>query len=885
MSALRRRCRELFQRHRVDREAVDELEQHVALAVAEKIRTGVDEREARRQARLELGSVVAVRQQLAEGRTGFLLEQLVREIRYAGRVLRRASGQTGLSVATIGVGIAVSTVLFALIDGVVLRPLPYPAADQLVSVADTNLERGVERTGVASGNIDDWRRGTHTFQGIAGYYAMGRTLSTGSAVDVVLTAQVSTDFFPLSRVTPLLGRTFTEAETRAAQFNTAAAPTGANPVVILGHGLWQQRFGGDPGIVGTVVTLERQAFRVVGVMPAGFALPEADVQLWIPWDLSGERPRDQHYLGAVARLASGVSIEQAEDDLQTVALALGRIHPDTNRGWSVRLSPLAEEVIGDSARVLWVLFAAVGLVLLVACANVALLSVMRGLDRSADSAVRLALGSTPGRLLRQSWIESLVLALLGGVLGVGLAAGGLQVLPRLVPDFPRLDEVTLDLRALWFALGVTTLAAFSSGLLPAWRGARTEPARGLGAVSQRTTAATQQHLVRDALVICQVALALVLLCGAGLLIRSFLELRAADPGFDPGGVLVAPIFLDTAAYGSGEQARAYYAALFDRLETLPGVMAVGGATTLPTSPLGPDFARPVWPQGARDDRLRVPASVRMVTPGYFGALRLDIADGRAFDVRDHPDAAPVVMVSETLARRLWPDQPAVGQSLVVDYSTTGTYSYEVIGVVGDVRFRGPPSAPLAEVYLPHAQRSYLILNVAIRSAGDPRTLIPAVRSVLREIDPQKPAYGLIPLDDLVDATMVRDRQAMLTLLAFAAATVFLAMLGVYGVLSARVRERHHEIGIRIALGADRSQLMGWVAGRGVRLLAWGAAIGLAATVPLTRLLAGLLFGVQPTDPMTAIWVVSVLFAVGALAMLVPAWRATRVNPVAVLRRG
>jgi len=536
VSGFWRRCRELLQRRRVDRESVVELEQHLALAAADKVRAGVEEHEARRQARLELGSVEAVRERLAEGRSGFMLEQLAKDIVYAWRVLRRAPGQTLLSVATIGVGIAVSTVLFALIDGVVLRPLPYPGADRLVGIADTNLALGVDRTGAASGNIDDWRRESSSFDGIAGYYTMGRTLSADTDADVILTAQVSADFFPLSHVEPILGRTFTQAEIRAAQFNTAAAPIGADPVVMLGHELWQQRFGGDPGIIDRAVNFERRTFRVVGVMPPGFALPAAGVQAWIPWDLSGDRPRDQHYLGAIGRLRPDVSVAQADQELKQVAANLGREYPETNEGWSVRVSPLAEEVVGDSARVLWILFAAVGLVLLVACANVALLSVMRGLDRSVETAVRLALGSTAGRLLRQSWTESLMLALIGGAVGVGLAAGGMRLIPRLVSDFPRLEEVALSARVLWFAFGVTTLAAVLSGLLPAWRGARTEPTSGLRTGSVRTTAAARQHRVRDGLVVAQVALALVLLCGSGLLVRSFLALRAADPGFDSAGV-------------------------------------------------------------------------------------------------------------------------------------------------------------------------------------------------------------------------------------------------------------------------------------------------------------------------------------------------------------
>ena len=880
MHGLRRRWRELVHRTAVDREAVAELEQHVEFAVAEQVRSGLSEEEARRRVRMELGRVDSVRDRLAEGRTGFRLEQLMREFRYGARVLRRAPGSTILSVLTIGLGIALSTLLFTLVDGVILRPLPYPASDRLVRLFDTNPPLGVERTGAASGNIDDWRRETTSFEGIAGYYLMGRTLSVDADADMLLTAQVSEDFFPLSGVAPVLGRLFTPEETLAAQYSSAAAPTGTDPVVILGHDVWQQRFGGDAGVIGRSVMLERRPFRVVGVMPPGFALPEAGVELWIPWDLSGDQPRDQHYLGAVGRVASGVSLAQAEEDLNRVAAVLGQRYPDTNAGWGVRVSPLADEVIGDSGRVLWLLFGAVGLVLLVACANVALLSVMRGLGRATEWALRLALGSTPGRLIRQCWIEAAWLAALGGALGVALALGGLALLPRVVPDLPRLDEVAFSTRALWFTAAATALAALVSGVLPAWRGGHQAPAVGLRAATR--TATGRQHALRDALVVAQVALAVVLLCGSGLLVRSVAALGSADTGFEPAGVVVAPIFLDAQAYPTGEASRAYYASLLDRIRAMPGVTAAGGATTLPTSPLGPDFDRPVWPDGGRQADA-IPAAVRMITPGYLAAMGMRVAEGRPFDDRDHPDATGVVMVSETLAARLWPGRPATGQRVAIDYSTRGTGAYEVVGVVGDVRFRGPRSEPRAEIYIPHAQNSYLIMHVAVRAAGDPRGVIPAVRAALREVDPQKPAYGLRLLTDLVDATTVRDRQAMVTLLTFAGATVFLAMLGVYGVLSARVRERRREIGVRMALGAGRADLLRWVAARGTLLMACGAGIGLAVAWLLSGLVAGLLFEVTPTDPVTLAWALVLLCGVGCVAVALPSWRATTVDPVTVLR--
>jgi putative ABC transport system permease protein len=369
-------------------------------------------------------------------------------------------------------------------------------------------------------------------------------------------------------------------------------------------------------------------------------------------------------------------------------------------------------------------------------------------------------------------------------------------------------------------------------------------------------------------------------------VRSFLNLRGTDPGFDPRGVLVAPIFLDNQAYNSGEKTRTYYRALFERLAAVPGVLAVGGATTVPTSPLGPDFERPVWPQGAAPDgSLRVPASVRMVTPGYFPTLGLRIVGGRAIDDRDQPASPPVVMINEALARRLWPGERAVGRQLIVDYSTAGTTPYEVVGVVGDVRFRGPRSAPAPEIYLPHAQRSYLIMNVVLKSAGDPRSKIPAVRAVLEEIDPQKPAQGLYALEDLIGATYRRDRQAMVTLLLFAVTAIFLSVLSVYGALSQGVRERSREIAIRMAMGASAANVVGWVASIAVRLMGIGAVAGLLVAWVIGGTLEGLLFGVSTTDAFTSVGVVVLVALLGLVTTLIPSWRATKIDPVAMLRRG
>jgi len=883
--ALWRRLRELLNPRQLDRDSIDEMTHHVEMVVARKLGEGLDDLEARRQARLEVGSVESAREHVAEERTGFALDQRMRELAYAVRVLRRSPGLTLLSIATMAVGIGVSGILFALVNGIVLQPLPYPEPEQLVRIFDVNRQSGIERTGAASGNVAAWRQRAAAFEGIAGYYSMGRTVSLADGAEAVITAQVSRDFFDLLRVPPMLGRTFTPEETERADFNSAAAPTGPDPVVILSHGFWVGRFGADPNAIGQTVMLERRPFKVVGVMPAGFTAPERGVALWIPWHLSIESPRDQHYLGAIARVAPGISLAQASEQLGAVAGDLGGLYPDTNAGWGVELSPLAVETVGGAAAVLWVLLAAVGLVLLVACANVALLTLMRGLDRQDEVAVRIALGASSRRLIREFLLESVVLSLAGGALGAVITIAGLRWLPAITTDLPRMNEVALDVRSVLFIAAVTILTALLSGLPQAWRRTRITAITGLTSATLRTTGGRGTHRLRDAIVIAQVALAVILMAGSGLLVRSFLELRSTAPGFDPRGVLVAPIFLDNLQYNSGEKTRTYYRTLFERLAAIPGVTSVGGATTVPTSPLGPDFERPVWPcERASDGAARLQAAVRMITPGYIETLGLQLVEGRAIDTRDSPKAPPVLMISRTLAASLWPGQSAVGKQLVVDYSTAGTYPYEVVGVIGDLRFRGPRSEPLSEIYLPHAQRSYLILNVVVKAGGDPRRLIPSVREAMRTVDAQVPAQGMYALEDLLGATYARDRQAMLTLLMFAGAAILLAVLSIYGVLSQRVRERSREIAVRIALGADTSAVIGWVARSGLRLIAAGVAAGLAIAWVASGALEAMLFGVTPTDPPTVIAVVIGVTVIGLIAILAPSWRATRIDPVEILRR-
>lgn len=813
------------------------------------------------------------------------VRDFVQEVRHAARSLAGAPGTTTFAVLIMAVGLGASAALFALVDAVLLRPLPYPDPDALVRIFDTNQRTGVDRSGIATGNLHEWRRRARAFSGLAGSYAMGRTLSVDGQGYAVVAAQVTEDFFAVAGVPPALGRTFTTDDTARATYNSAMMPTGADPVAILSHVTWRTRFGGDPQVVGRTVLVERLPYTIVGVMPAEFALPTPEAEMWLPWHVDAKSPRDQHYVGGLARLTRGTTIEAAEGDLVRVAADLGRDYPATNADWSARLVSLHAELVGGAGRVLWLLLGAIALVLLVACGNVALLTMTRALDRAGDTALRLAIGATPSRIVRQVLLEALLQTGCSAVLGVVLAAGAIRMMPSLVPELPRVGELSLSLPVLAFVSAVAALTAVLSALPQAWHSTRVDPAAALAGSSRRTIG-TSHSIVRHAMTVSQVALAVVLLTGAGLLVRSVRNLSSADTGFDASGVLVAPVFLDTQGYKNADQVRTYYRTLFGRLAALPGVRAVGGSTTVPTSPLGPDFARPVWRQDAVGGPAdHVPASVRIVSSGYAAVMGLRVKAGRAIDDRDLPDGPRVVVVSESLARQMWPAANAVGQSLMVDYSTAGTYPYEVVGVVGDVRFRGPRSAPDREIYLSHAQRPYLIMNVVVKANGDPRLLAADVRRVMREVDPQKPPQSVDALEDLLRETYARDRLTMATLVAFAGAAALLAALSVYGVLSRLVGERTRDIAIRMAMGAEPHALLRWIAGMGARLLLAGIVAGWLATRLGSNTIDGLLYGIAPSDPMTTLAVCASVALLGGLATLLPWRRVTRVDPVEALRRG
>jgi putative ABC transport system permease protein len=811
---------------------------------------------------------------------------LLQDLRFALRMLAKRPGFVALAVGTLALGIGANTTLFSVVKSVLLEPLPYPAPEQLVRIYGTNPEKNRYEEGSSKGNVADWQERSSHLQAIGAWYVVGRTLRTDQAVQVVSTAQVSKGFFQVAAKPPLLGRTFTDEETDRAMFNTAAAPVGTDPVVILSHHVWQQLFGADPEIVGKSLTLERQSWQIVGVMPAGFDLPESDADLWIPWSFEGRRLRDQHFLGVLARLGPGATLAQAQAELSGVAADLAEEYPESNRGWGVRLVPLQEELVRRSRPALLILLGAVGFVLLIACVNVANFQLARATERRREVAVRAVLGASRLRLVRQFLVENLVLASVGGGLGLLLSVWGVQILKALRPgNIPRLEEVSVDAGVLAFSLALTLLTGILFGMAPALEGTRTDLAGGLKQDGSRSaTPGRGRRRLRGLLVISELAIAVLLLSGAGLLMRSFVNLRAADPGFQADKVLVLPIFLNNRTYDSGTKCRGYYAELTGRLAALPGVEAVGGATALPMSKLGPDFHRPVWAEGempAAGASMR--ADIRMATPDYFKTVGMSVVRGRPFNAQDGPEAARVVIINESLARRTWPGLDPVGRRLVVDYSSSGTYPYEVVGVVNDIRFYGLRTAPRPELYLPHAQRSYLIMNMAVRTAADPAALVPLVRQALRDVDPDQPAHSIVPLGELVGDSVERDRFAMGLLGAFAGVALLLAVMGVYGLLSYLVRQRTTEFGIRLALGAQRGDIFRLVVRHGGGMALVGLGVGLAASMILTRLLAGMLFGVSPLDPVTLGGVLALLSLAVLAACVLPARRATRVDVNTALR--
>ena len=806
------------------------------------------------------------------------MRTLIQDLRYGLRLLARSPGFTAIALLTLMLGIGATAAIFSVVDAVLLRALPYRDPQRLVSVYEDAGEIGFPRNTPAPANYADWKAQTQTFEDVAAMSGGAYSLTgSGSDPEELYGAAVTQNLFSVLGTTPAVGRVFLPEEDRP----------GAAHVVLLSHGLWMRRFGGDRSLVGRQILLNSDKYTVLGVMPPGFAYPSKDTELWTPIAFTPERlaERGSHYLQVVARLRPGVTLAKANAELQVLCKRLARAYPNTNAGISrFYAEPLHDTYTHEARTGLIVLMAAVAFILLIACANIANLLLSRATGRQREIAVRTALGAARSRIVRQLLTESVLLAAGGGLLGILLADWCFNFLKNLIPeDLSRTVSLTLDLRVLGFAVAISLACSLLFGMAPALQVSKI----ALNEVLKeggRGSAGSRRTIFRNLLVVGEVALSLMLLVGAGLLLQSFARLRGLDPGFSSDHVLTARLY-DATKYHDFTQRSQFFERVLERVRALPGVQTAGIISALPltweggTSSFTPENVAP-------HSDMNWDANNRVVTPGYFEAMRIPLRRGRLFENGDRKDAPPVVIINETMARKFWPGQDPLGKRMKFGDPQDQTSWCHIVGIVGDVHQMRLNEPPRQEMYFPHwqAQDNWMVpRDLAIRTSGDPLSLASAVRQAVWSIDRDQPVSGVMTLDDLLDQEVAQRRVQAALLGGFAALALILACVGIYGVLSYQVTQRTPEIGVRVALGADAAHVFRTVATQGMGLAGLGMAAGLALALALSRLMAGLLFGVKPADPLVYLAAVAAFAAVALLACYFPARRAARVDPMVALR--
>lgn len=814
----------------------------------------------------------------------------LQDLARAFRALVRAPGFTITVSLLLGVGVAATTTLFALVNAVILQPLPYGNPEELVMVWSTNVPQNRVREGPSPGDVNDWVANNDAFEVLTSWWTAQATLRGRDGSAPVTGVQVTRGFFEVFRREALVGRTFTADEYTGAASIPSGRTSSREALLVLSHRLWQS-LGADPALIGGTLFIEGRNWRVLGVMPPDFAIPDANAAFWTPWDMresyNGPRfadgpPREARFLRAVGRLKPGLSREAALDRMQVLAGRMAADHPRTNADWSVELVPLRDELIRSSRTELWLVFGAVFGLLLLVCANVASLSVARSAARAREHAIRSALGAGRGRLVREHLAETALTVVLTAAIALLVTTSSIGAATAFAPDdIPRVHEVRIDGTVVWFAIIAAILATTIGVLLPGLR-------RGPGAIAATLkdgAPVSGQHAsrVRRALVIAEIAVTVVLLVGAGLLARSFASLQRVDPGFDIDNLLVMRIAPDVTRYRGAPLVSGYYNRVFDSIRELPGVQSVAAVTVLPMSTIGSDFYRPYWLEGARPAGNVVPqANVRMATPGYFSTLGLPLAAGREFSMQDRIEAPRVIIINESLARLAWPGQDPIGRSLILDYQG-GPTARQVVGVVRDARYDGPRSNPSPEIFIPHAQNPYLVMNVVVRTTIEPESLAQAARAQAVKVDPDQPVHSVTTMTRLLDDTLQEDRFAMLFVAMFAVAGLTTATTGVYALLAYTVGQRRREIAVRIAIGASSSSVARLVVMESMTLALFGCVVGAVGVAAVSQVTQSILFGVAPQDPLTLIATAIVLLIAVLAASWLPARRAASINPVSAMR--
>ena len=800
------------------------------------------------------------------------MENLIKDLRYGVRSFLKRPGFLVIAVSTLALGIGATTAMFTVVNSMLLRPLQFPEPERIVVLEGVNPRLGITRSNMSMPDIDDWKKQSQSFEQIAGFISTGLFLTVGDEPERVRSAGVMPDFFPLFRTNPIHGRLFQPDDFKP----------GSEPAVIS-YAFWQRKFGGSPDVVNSKVMLGGDVTTIVGIMPPGFTYPD-DTEVWWAYAINpATERRDNRYVNVVARLKPNVPLAQAQAEMDTINQRLAQNYTETNSGWTVRLTDLRERLVGELRTSLLILLGAVAFVLLIACANVANLLLARAAQRQKEIAVRTALGASRMRVIRQLLTESVLLSLVSGLVGLGLSLWLIKLLIAIIPrDTPRLNEIAINWQVFGFTFSVTVLAGLMFGLFPALQTSRPNLNETLKDSGQRGSDTGGGNRVGGLLIVSEIALSFILLAGAGLLIKSFLHLREIDPGFNPDNVLTMRLSVPGRKYAQGEPRAQIYKQLIDQVKALPGVQSAGATLSLP---LGGDTfnvgrglvleGHPMTPDEASN------AMYFAVTPDYFQTVQIPLKAGRTFTDQDNSQNTKVVIVNETMARRLWPGESPIGRHFTIWRDEK--FPREVVGIVGDTKQALDKEAE-NQMYVPYAQDpGWGTLSLVVRTTDEPTAFAGAVREAIRSVDKEVPIYNLKTLNDVVSTSAAPRRIPMLLMSAFAGVAMLLAMLGIYGVTAYYVTQRTHEIGVRMALGAQIGDVIRLVLRRAMVLAIVGVGIGIAGAVAVTRYMTTLLFGVKPVDVITFVGVAVVLMAVVFVACLVPARRAAKIDPLEALR--
>ncbi len=818
------------------------------------------------------------------------MEKLIQDLRYGVRVLKKKPGFTTIAILTLSLGIGVNTAIFSVINSILLRPLPYEDPEGLVQLWEVSpQQRGTNNTfSFSLPNFVDWREQNQSFEHIAAYMNRSLNYTGGEQPERLQGVLVSPSFFPLLKVQPFIGRAFSPDEEQP----------GKHTVAIISYGLWQQRFAADPNISEKKLLLNGVPFTIVGVLPERFQFPDTqgkrapaagvgqtvDLLLPLAFDPKDLGERGSHFLQVLARLKPGITTEQAQTEMSLIASSLEQQYPESSKDWTARVVPLHEQVVGEARPMLLLLLAAVGLVLLIACANIANLLLVRASTRHKEMAVRMALGASRNRLIRQLLIESLLLASLGGAAGLLLAFWGSDAIVAFsLSELPRAHEITIDNRTLLFAIGLTVFTGILFGLVPAFQASSVDLNDSLKDNSKSATAGFQRNRFRSLLVVSEIALSLVLLIGAGLLVKSFIRLARVNPGFNTDNLLTVNITLPFAKYPELEKRTAFFEQLTEKLQAIPGVQAVGATSNLPLSGGNNHLTFIIEGRQAALLSDEPAADWRAISPDYFNVMGIRLMNGRAFSASDRKGTSEVIIINEVMAKRYWPGESALGKRIMIYDSGEPRPWREIVGIVSNIHHFNLKDEPNPEMYVPHLQRPQSSLTLVSHLTTNQQSVIPAIREAVLALDKDQPVYNIRMMNQLVSESLATSKATMLLVGIFAVIALLLAAIGIYGVMAYVVAQRTNEIGIRLALGARSGDVLKMVVKQGMTTALVGIGFGLAAAVAVTRLMEKLLYNVNGTDPLVFVAVSLILTGVALVACLVPARRASKVDPMVALR--